>query len=90
MLGGNDAFVTSKDESTLEVTPGLPVWNIDPFIRIKKRTKVATMQLELVPQSKEEDEDEEEIWTTMLWSARNTIASKPDPRAKLYQHLLRR
>lgn len=48
-LGAMHAFVTSKDESTLKVALTVPVWNMDSFMRIKKKIKVPTMQLEEVP-----------------------------------------
>lgn len=65
MLSGNALFVTSKDESTLDVASLTANWNRGPFMRIKKKKFVPTMQLESLPHS-EEDEDEEEILITQL------------------------
>lgn len=46
-----NTFVTSKDESTLEVAPDVLIRNKVPFMRVKEKVRVATIQLE---QSKEE------------------------------------
>lgn len=73
------ALVTRKDKDTLEVTSVVSIWNRDPFFKIKKKVRVATMQLE---QPDEEDEDEEEIPITRPRSMRKPPLTKPDHNGK--------
>lgn len=72
------AFISSKDEDMLDVANVTPIQNKDPFMRIQKIVRVATVQSE---QPDEEDKDEEEIPITRL-AQLEKIATKPSPKRK--------
>lgn len=52
-------FNLSQDEKTLEIIDVGPVWNNDPFLRIRKDVGVPTVQLEQVKAEDEREEEEE-------------------------------
>lgn len=51
------ALETSKNVDTLVATLDVPIWDRDPFLRIKEKVRAETMQLK---RPDEEGEDEEE------------------------------
>lgn len=59
-MGTMHTIVANKDDNTLEVATTVAIWNRDPFIRVKKKTSILTMQLESIPHS-DKEEDKEEI-----------------------------
>lgn len=53
MLIGDVAFVTNKEESTLDLAPLVAISNNEPFMIIKKKKSVPKLQLYSVSYSKE-------------------------------------